>query len=93
MEKNERVLRKRYSHNQPSGGNTGERRSSHRIHSNILQDESLPSMRSLHSKSLLERKKRERKCMCVCVRVYVVDVFVCVYVFMFMCECVVCVCV
>ena len=73
MEKNERVLRKRHSHNRLSGGNIMPRRelrSSHRIHSNILQDESLPSMRSLHSKSLLERKKRVRECVCVCVCVW-----------------------
>jgi len=68
MEKSERVLRKRYSHSQLSGGSITPRRghrSSHHIHSNILQDESLPSMRSLRSKSLLERKNRV--CVCVCV--------------------------
>ena len=64
------MLRKRYSHNRLSDGNISPRRvlrSSHRIHSNILQDESLPSMRSLHSKSLLERKERERESKCMCV--------------------------
>ena len=75
MEKNERVLHKRYSRNQLSGGNISPRRgrrSSRRIQPNILQDESLPSMRSLHSKSLLEKKKeRERESVCVWV-------FVCV---------------
>ena len=68
MEKNERVLRKHYSHNRLSGGNIIPRRgcrSSRHMHSNILQDESLPSMRSLHSKSLLERKKRESMHVCV----------------------------
>ena len=73
MEKNERVLSKRYSHKKGSGGSITPRRglrSSHGIQSNILQDESLPSMRSLRSKSLLERKESVCVCVCVCVCVH-----------------------
>jgi hypothetical protein len=58
MVKNKRVLHERFSHDRQSGGNITPRkgrRSSNQKHSKILQDESLPSMRSLRSKSLFVR--------------------------------------
>jgi hypothetical protein len=58
MGKKGRVVRKRATHDQPSARSLRpgkERASSHEIHSEILQDGSLPDDRSLRSKSMQEK--------------------------------------
>jgi hypothetical protein len=65
MEKEGRVLRSDAKGNRNRRARTGHS-SSHQMHSQILQDESLPTERSLQSKLMLGKYVRDSKIPTVC---------------------------